>query len=205
MPETAQQYIQRILGHVEGRDAIKVQQATAPKLSKLTQGLTPKELKWSPAPGKWAIAEIVAHLADVEILASWRMRSVLGANGTAIQPFDQDAWASVFQYGKRDVKQSLEVFRVLRENNLAMLKAIPRELWENYGMHAERGKETIEHLARMFAGHDTNHILQVEAVAHQLKSRASKKKKRRGAAWPWGRPETPRKSGRRPKNQAIRF
>jgi len=68
---------------------------------------------------------------------------------------------------------------VLRENNLAMLRALPRELWENYGMHAERGKETIAHLARMFAGHDTNHILQVEAVAHQLKSRASKKKKRK--------------------------
>src|SRR3984893_11859263 len=182
MPETAQQYIQRILGHVEGRDALKVEQATAPKLRTLTQGLTPKELKWSPAPGKWSIAEIVAHLADVEIVASWRMRSVLGANGTAIQPFDQDAWASVFQYGKRDVKQSLEVFRVLRENNLAMLKAIPRESWDSYGMHAERGKETIAHLARMFAGHDTNHIVQVEKIAAYLKTARQKnthKKKRK--------------------------
>ncbi len=170
MQETAQQYIQRILGHVEGRDAIKVQRATPAKLKKLIHGLAPKELKWKPAPEKWSIAEIIAHLADVEIVASWRMRSVLGANGTAIQPFDQDAWASVFQYGKRDVKQSLEVFHVLRENNLTMLKALPRESWDNYGMHAERGKETVAHLARMFAGHDTNHILQVESIAAQLKS-----------------------------------
>ena len=89
----------------------------------------------------------------------------------------------VFQYGKRDVKQSLEVFRVLRENNLAMLKALPRESWDNYGMHAERGKETIAHLARMFAGHDTNHILQVERITGQLKSarkkNARQKKKRK--------------------------
>ena len=139
MPETAQQYIQRILGHVEGQDAIKVQRGTAAKLKKLTHGLTPKQLKWQPEPGKWSIAEIVAHLADVEIVASWRMRSVLGANGTAIQPFDQDAWASVFEYRNRDPKQSLDVFRVLRENNLAMLKSIPKESWDNYGMHAERG------------------------------------------------------------------
>ena len=178
MQETAQQYIQRILSHVEGSDAIKVQRATAAKLKKLVQGLTPKELKRQPEPGKWSIAEIVAHLADVEIVASWRMRSVLGANGTAIQAFDQDAWASVFQYGKRDVKQSLEVFRVLRENNLAMLKGLPPKSWEQYGMHAERGKETIAHLARMFAGHDTNHVLQVENIAAQLKSRRHKKKKR---------------------------
>ncbi len=179
MAETAQQYIQRILGHVEGRDAIKVQRTTAPKLKKLTQGLSSKELKWKPDPGKWSIAEIIAHLADAEIVASWRMRSVLGANGTAIQPFDQDTWASVFQYRKRDTKQALEVFRVLRDNNLAMLKSLPSELWDNYGMHAERGKETIAHLARMFAGHDTNHVLQVEALAGQLKSGRPKKKKRR--------------------------
>lgn len=170
MPETAQQYIQRILGHVDGQDAIKVQRATAAKLKKLTHGLTPKELKWKPEPGKWSIAEIVAHLADAEIVASWRMRSVLGSNGTPIQAFDQDVWASVFQYSKRDAGKSVEVFRALRENNLAMLKALPPESWDNYGMHAERGKETIAHLARMFAGHDTNHILQVAGIAAQLKS-----------------------------------
>ena len=176
MPENAQQYIQRILGHVEGQDAIKVQRATTRKLKRLTQGLTPRQLRWQPEAGKWSIAEIVAHLADVEIVASWRIRSVLGANGTAIQPFDQDAWASVFQYRKRDLNQSLEVFRVLRENNLAMLKALPRAGWDNYGMHAERGKETIAHLARMFAGHDTNHILQVERIAGLLKGRKKKRK-----------------------------
>lgn len=178
MAQTTQQYIQRILGHVDGRDAVQVQRTTAPKLKKLMQGLSPKELKWKPEPGKWSIAEIIAHLADTEIVASWRMRSVLGANGTPIQAFDQDSWAAVFEYGKRDPKHSLELFRVLRENNLAMLKALPRERWDNYGMHEERGKETLSHLTRMFAGHDANHVLQVENIAGQLKS-ARKKKKRK--------------------------
>jgi len=176
MQETAQQYIQRILGHVDGQDAIKVQRTTAAKLKKLTHGLTPKQLKWKPEPGKWCIAEILAHLADAEIVASWRMRSVIGASGNPIQPFDQDVWASVFQYAKRDPKQSLETFRVLRENNLAMLKSIPRESWENYGMHLERGKETVAHLTRMFAGHDTNHVLQIEGIVGQLKGKTKKAK-----------------------------
>ena len=177
MPETAEQYIGRILGYVEGQDAIKVQRATAPKLKKAIQGLTPAQLKWRPEPAKWSIAEILAHLADAEVVASWRMRSVIGENGITIQPFDQDAWASVFEYQKRDAKLSLETFRVLRENNLAMLKEIPKQTWDNYGMHLERGKESIAHLTRMFAGHDTNHVLQVERIAKQLKS-AKRKKKR---------------------------
>ena len=176
MPETAEQYISRILGYVQGQDAIKVQRSTAAKLRKAIMGLTPSQLKWRPEPTKWSISEIIAHLADAEIVASWRMRSVIGENGITIQPFDQDQWASVFSYRNRDAKRSLEVFRVLRENNLAMLKEIAPETWDNYGMHLERGKESIGHLTRMFAGHDTNHVLQVEGIAKQIKS--SKKKKR---------------------------
>jgi len=174
MQETAQQYIQRILGYVEGKDAVKVQRATAGKLKKLVRGLSAKQLKWRPEPAKWSIAEIVAHLADTEIVASWRMRSVIGENGITIQPFDQDAWASAFQYNKRDAKRSMEIFRVLRENNLALLREISRETWDNYGMHLERGKETIAHLVRMFAGHDTNHVLQVERIVAQLKVKQKK-------------------------------
>ena len=171
MQETAQQYIQRILSNVEGEDALKVQKATPGKIKKLILGLTPKQLKWKPEPGTWSIGEIVAHLADAEIVGSWRMRLIAGASGTTVQPCDQDVWASLFQYGKRDAKQSLEVFRVLRENNLAMLKALPRDSWDNFGMHAERGKETITHVVRMFAGHDTNHVKQIEGIAAQLKKK----------------------------------
>jgi hypothetical protein len=174
MQETAQQYIERILGYVEGQDALKVQRTTPAKLKRLIQGLSPKQLKWKSEPSKWSIAEILAHLSDTEIVGSWRMRSALGANGTTIQPFDQDVWASLFQYGKRDPHRALEVFRVLRENNLALLKALPRESWENYGMHLERGKETITHIARMFAGHDLNHLGQVERIVDQLKKQPKK-------------------------------
>lgn len=176
MQETAEQYIARILGYVKGEDPVKVQRATAGKQKKLMQGLTPKQLKWRPEPAKWSIAEIIAHLADTEIVASWRMRSVIGENGITIQPFDQDSWASAFNYRDRDPKRSLETFRILRENNLAMLKEIAPGTWDNYGMHLERGKESIAHLVRMFAGHDTNHLLQVERIVKQLKS--AKKKKR---------------------------
>jgi hypothetical protein len=184
MQETAQQYIERILGHVEGQDALKVQRTTAAKLKKAIHGLSPKQLKWKPEPAKWSIAEILAHLSDAEIVGSWRMRSALGANGITIQPFDQDVWASLFQYNDRSAALSLEVFRVLRENNLALLQALPIESWDNYGMHLERGKETVAHIARMFAGHDLNHLQQIERIAAQLapaKPQAKKSKSKAGA------------------------
>lgn len=178
MQETAEQYISRILGHVDGQDAVKVQRSTAARLKKATSGLTPKQLQWKPEAGKWSIAEITAHLADAEIVGSWRMRQIIGASGTAVQPFDQDVWASIFQYAKRDTKQSIETFRVLRENNLAMLKTLPKEAWDSYGMHMERGKETLAHIVRMFAGHDVNHAVQIEGIVAQLKKSKRKSTKK---------------------------
>ena len=66
MPETPQQYTERILGYVEGKDALKIQRSTARELKQLTKGLSKKELSKRPAPGKWSIREILAHMADTE-------------------------------------------------------------------------------------------------------------------------------------------
>jgi uncharacterized damage-inducible protein DinB len=173
MQETAQQYIQRILGHLDGKEPLQVQQETAKKLQRLIKPLSKKQMTRRPEPDKWSVAEILAHLVDAEVVGSWRMRVIIGSNGVAVQAFDQDVWAKTFAYAGCDPKQSLETFRTLRENNLRMLKALPKELWENYGMHSERGKETIAHLVRMFAGHDLNHLAQIEKIA---KARGSKKK-----------------------------
>jgi uncharacterized damage-inducible protein DinB len=171
MKETTQQYIHRIMGNVQGKNPLKVQKSTAKKLEKAIRRLSKKELRRRPAPGKWSIAEILAHLADGEVVASWRMRLILGSNGAPVQSFDQDAWAKTFRYENQDPKQSLRTFRILRESNLALLKSVPRKLWQNHGMHSERGKETISHIVEMFAGHDLNHVRQVEKIAKEFRGK----------------------------------
>jgi hypothetical protein len=174
MPETPQQYITRTLGYVEGKNPLRIQHSTPQKLARLIKGLDKKRLTKPPAPGKWSIAEILAHLADTELVAGWRMRLILGQNGTPIQAFDQDVWASTFNYRRCDPKASLQTFKVLRENNLALLKLVSRDLWENYGMHQERGKESVAYMVRMFAGHDLNHLRQVEQIASQSRQRPAR-------------------------------
>jgi hypothetical protein len=53
---------------------------------------------------------------------------------------------------------------VLREANLALLASLTPEQWQQYGIHSERGQETIEQLVRMTAGHDVNHVRQIERI-----------------------------------------
>lgn len=164
MQETPQQYIQRMLGNIAGQEPLKVQAATAKKLDRLVRGASASKLRKRPAPDKWSVAEILAHLGDTEIVVAWRIRSILGAPGTPIQAFDQDAWVAAGHYAKRDPRKCLEQFRAVREANLALYKSLAPEQWQHHGLHAERGEETIEHITRMTAGHDLNHLHQIERI-----------------------------------------
>jgi len=171
MQETVQEYIQRMLGYVSGQEPLKIQAATPRKIERLLKGASASKLRKRPA-GKWSVAEIVAHLGDTELVSGYRIRAILGAPGTPIAAFDQDAWAAALYYEKRDPRKSLGQFRALREANLALLKTLKPEQWENHGMHAERGKETIAHITRMMAGHDLNHLGQIERILMPKKGSA---------------------------------
>ena len=164
MPETPQQYTQRIIGNVQGQDSLKVQAATPKKLDRLIKGVSPAKLRKRPARDKWSAAEILSHLADAEIVIGWRLRSILGSPGVTIQAYDQNSWVSALHYEKRDPRLSLSQLRAVREANIALLKSLTPEQWKHSGMHSERGEETIEHIVRLIAGHDLNHIQQIERI-----------------------------------------
>jgi DinB superfamily len=170
MQETPQQYIERILGQLAGQDPVKVQAATPKRIERLIRDVPGSKLCKPPAPGKWSVGEILAHLADSEIVTGWRMRQILGAPGTPIQAFDQDTWAAAGHYAKRDPRKSLEYFTAARAANHALLKSLSPDQWKFHGMHAERGVETIEHIVRMMAGHDINHLKQIERIVARKKS-----------------------------------
>jgi hypothetical protein len=76
MKETPQQYTQRILSYIEGKEPLAVQAATAERLSQLIKGVSTSELRRRPAPEKWSVSEIIAHLADSEIIIGFRLRFI---------------------------------------------------------------------------------------------------------------------------------
>src|ERR1039458_1443807 len=92
MKETPQQYTQRVVGYMEGKQPLAAQASTAKKLERLIKGVSTAKLRKRPAAETWSVSEILAHLADTEIVCSFRMRLILGAPGTPIAAFDQDAW-----------------------------------------------------------------------------------------------------------------
>ncbi|MPY89426.1 MAG: hypothetical protein GEU99_16045 [Luteitalea sp.] len=98
IPETPQQYTQRILSNVGDADPWEVLASTPARLRQLVDGRTQHDLQRRSAPDRWSVREILAHLADCEVVAGWRLRSILASSGTALQAFDQNRWAEVFKY-----------------------------------------------------------------------------------------------------------
>lgn len=162
--ETISAYKERILGYQAGEDPL-VLQAKAPEiLAALIEGLSEEQLSHRPAPGKWSIREIVAHLADDELVGGYRMRLILSAPGTEVQAFDQDVWARTGRYSTLDINDSLALYRTLRFANLKLLQSLTEAEWDMFGVHAERGVESLRDIAMYFAGHDINHFQQIESI-----------------------------------------
>ena len=171
MTETQEQYKARILGYVGDGEPLAMIASAPAMLARLLDGAPDELLARRPSPTKWSVREIVAHLADDELVGAYRIRMILSAPGTDIQAFDQDVWADVGRYASIDVSTSLTLFRMLREANLMLLSALSEEEWDRFGIHAERGRESVRDIVRYYAGHDSNHFGQIEAILAQRTGR----------------------------------
>ena len=164
MKETPAEYVQRVIGYLEGKDPMEVLSATPREFRVVIEGAARKSLDAKPAPDKWSATMILAHLADSEIVYGYRLRLMLAASGITIQATDQDIWAETFDYATQDPALSVEDFRVNRERTLRMLRKLSSRQWDCYGMHTERGKETVRRVVELMAGHDMNHLRQIHAI-----------------------------------------
>jgi hypothetical protein len=168
MQETAQQYIGRIRSFIGNNDPVHSLAKTADTLRSTLQGVAVDVIKRRPAASKWSILEQVVHLSDVEIAVGYRVRAILGADDSiAIQPFDQDKWQQNLNYNNRDLEPMLAAFTAARENNISLYRSLTEAQWNKYGIHAERGKETVRDIVVLQAGHDLNHLKQIKEILSQ--------------------------------------
>lgn len=163
MPDTPD-YLARIRNHAQGDDPLELQKQAPTVLADLVSKASKEQLTSRPSKDKWSIGEILAHLAEDEIATAWRYRQMLEHSGLELPGFDQDLWARMGDYGARDPRESLALFRLLRNANLQFLRQMTQEQWQCFGIHAERGRITMKDLVVHMAGHDANHIQQIRRI-----------------------------------------
>lgn len=137
--------------------------ATSATLESLAQAIGPERIDRAPAPGKWSPAQILCHLADCEIAFGFRLRQTLAEDHHILQPFDQDSWAA--PYANIPAQQALATFAALRAWNLTLVQNTPADAASKPVTHPERGTMTFATILETMAGHDRNHLAQLEKLA----------------------------------------
>jgi hypothetical protein len=132
-------------------------------------GAAGAELDFVAAPGRWSIRQIMAHLADSEIVDADRLRRVIAEQNPTLMGYDQEAWARNLNYARRKISESLETFRRLRAENYDLLKDLPEAVFERTGTHSETGPVTLRQLVEVNAEHPEKHARQVQEIRRQYK------------------------------------
>lgn len=127
------------------------------------------ELDFAPGPGKWSLRQIVAHLADAEIVVAGRLRRVIAEENPTLIGFDQEAWARNLNYARRKTSESIEIFRRLRAENYDLLKDLPEAAFARRGTHSERGPVTLAELVETNANHAESHGRQIRETREAYK------------------------------------
>jgi uncharacterized damage-inducible protein DinB len=142
-------------GALGERNPVEVMAQTPERLAQVIDGLSVAEMEERPAPGKWCVREVVAHLADCEIAFAFRLRQAYGGE-PSVQPFDQDAWARA--YGVYTAEQAPATFTALRAWNVAFVGGLTEADKKLPVVHPERGEMVLWTIVETMAGHDLHHL-----------------------------------------------
>lgn len=137
--------------------------AHGPTLLKGALAKIPVEaLRWKPAPAKWSAHEIIVHCADSETNGHMRLRYLLGEPDPVIVGYDQDHWASTFDYHAHPLEPALATVAAVRANTVPLLKRMSEQDWHKVGRHTESGRYAAEDWLAIYAEHLEKHSRQLE-------------------------------------------
>jgi len=148
---------------VDGEDPLRSLEETARRIDGLVRSWPRERDERSHAPGKWSARQVLVHLAHIEMVFSTRLRYALTNDQYTIQPFEQDDWMAV--EAPAQALEALDAYVGLRRMNLALCRSLTPHQRSRAFTHPEFGQIDVEWLITWCAGHERNHLPQIEAVA----------------------------------------
>ncbi len=163
-PEVVAQYRAALLATLHDTDPRTVLQHTPAWCTEVVREVALERLRRPEAEGKWSVADVLHHLADSDLVWSYRLRRVLAEDRPRLDGYDQDLWAARLNYASQPPDLSVQLFQAVRAANLRLLNTASETDLQRAGLHGERGEESIADMVRLYAGHDLAHRAQIERI-----------------------------------------
>lgn len=140
---------------------IPVLEQTPIIIEKIVWAATEEQLHWKPAQDRWSISEVLAHLADSELMFRGRVEKMAAEKNPLLVSYDQNAAYASGKYSKERAKENLKLFCHERDRSLSALRYVPAAAAGRTGQHEKLGSITIGQLMNEWAFHDLGHIRQI--------------------------------------------
>ena len=114
-----------------------------------------------PDAARFTAREIVAHLADWEVVVGERARRTLIENEPLLPSWDETQAAVEGDYARADPNESLRRFRNGRAATLSILNQIAEDDWQRVAFREGIGEMSLEGQVVLAAGHDGYHTRQI--------------------------------------------
>jgi hypothetical protein len=128
-------------------------------IESLVDGLPAEALSFvPPIADAWSTNDHLVHLLDSEAAVYFRIRNAIASPGSAVQPWDEDAWHAALSYNATDGRACLAAAKSLRAVETACLRSLVEADWSDFWLeHKEKGRLELERLVEMYRDHLAYH------------------------------------------------
>jgi len=144
------------------RDVFEILSSTPEKLRREIAVMSSRQIRMPPAPKKWSVQVIVAHLDDVEEVGMRaRVEAIVTQERPLLKAFDQEARVIKMRYDRKNPLRSLQSFERQRKSNLRWLRKLRTPQLKRTGLHEKVGEVSVEDFLYEWAFHDLGHLKQI--------------------------------------------
>lgn len=147
---------------------VEVLAENAQRLEALFTGLSEEEARRAPAPGEWSALEVLTHLRTAEAIMMPRVLQILVRPNVRLPDMDEHRWAALLARARLSVSEQVAAFAARRRELVGLLATLRPDEWETAGEHELQGELTVRRIAEHAAGHEREHLEQLEAVRWKI-------------------------------------
>ncbi|WP_336773765.1 DinB family protein [Paenibacillus sp. MMO-58] len=134
------------------------------QLTQAIAGVEEAQLKWKENEAKWSITEVLSHLADHNIVVSFRIRDILADTKAQLPAFNQDLWVSGQHSNDGNASDILNAFWALLQYNGLLFGRLSEQDLDKTGINFKGETVRVRDIIQGFTKHVQNHLGQIDRI-----------------------------------------
>jgi uncharacterized damage-inducible protein DinB len=145
------------ISHVSQDDLMEAFDTETPAIIKFIENIPPAKYDHRYADGKWTIKEVLQHIIDAERIFAYRALRFARKDETPLPGFDENLYADNAKADKRDWKEMVEEFKVVRKSSEYLFRAFDNDQLEATGV-SNNSPVYVLGIGFLLIGHSLHHV-----------------------------------------------